>query len=434
MPGSILDRTLSAPCRTLSAPCPHLAETPRALHVAQSHTDLKPVPPQSQVPMPRTRYVHVHLISDATGETLIATARAAAAQFPDAQAIEHVASLVRTPEQLERALAKIEEAPGIVLYTLVDPDLALRIEARCREIGVPCAAVLAPILSVFDAYLQMKQESRAGAQHTMDAGYFRRIDALNFVMAHDDGHLPTDLGQADVILVGVSRTSKTPTAIYLANRGVKAANVPLVPSLALPEPLARVLRGPDAARPLVVGLVASVEHILQIRRNRLDALGFDEEVPAARDRDPDGLDLDLLSDDADFDLMPPGGSDPDGAALRAAGLGTAGLDAAGLDAAGLGTADLGTAGLNSALPNTALDGVSLAPIAATTMTDGMQAHLSVPDYVDRASVAAEIAEAKALCARHGWPMIDVTRRSIEETAAAVIALLQERSGRPVGVE
>ncbi len=359
--------------------------------------------------MPRTRYVHVHLISDATGETLIATARAAAAQFPDAQAIEHVASLVRTPEQLERALARIEDAPGIVLYTLVDPDLGLRIEARCREIGVPCAAVLAPILSVFDAYLQMKQESRAGAQHTMDAGYFRRIDALNFVMAHDDGHLPTDLGQADVILVGVSRTSKTPTAIYLANRGVKAANVPLVPSLALPEPLARVLRGPNAAQPLVVGLVASVEHILQIRRNRLDALGFDEEVPAPRDRDPDGLDLDLLSDDADFDRMPPEATDPDGTALD-------------------------TASLNTALPNTALDGVSLAPIAATTMLDGTQAHLSVPDYVDRASVAAEIAEAKALCARHGWPTIDVTRRSIEETAAAVIALLQERSGRPVGVE
>ena len=345
--------------------------------------------------MPRTRYLHVHLISDATGETLIATARAAGAQYPDARAIEHVTPLVRSLEQLERALDKVEDAPGIVLYTLVDQKLGRRIEERCREIGVPCASVLAPILSVYDAYLQMEPQSRAGAQHTMDAGYFRRIEALNFVMAHDDGHLPTNLAQADVVLVGVSRTSKTPTAIYLANRGVKAANVPLVPSLPLPHPLQAVLRGPDAARPLIVGLVASVEHILQIRRNRLDALGFEEEGAGRPMLDEDGLALDMLSDDADFAS--------DGLAVA----------------------------VDDALPNTALDGVSLAPLMAA-IDHGqarVQAHLSVPDYVDRAAIANEIAEAKALCARHGWPTIDVTRRSIEETAAAVMALLQERRAR-----
>ena len=336
--------------------------------------------------MPRMRYLHVHLISDATGETLIAAARAAAAQYPDARAIEHVSSLVRAPEQLERALDKVEEQPGIVLYTLVDPALNRRIEERCREIGVPSASVLAPILSVYDAYLQMQPQSRAGAQHIMDAGYFRRIEALNFVMAHDDGHLPADLTETDVVLAGVSRTSKTPTAIYLANRGVKAANVPLVPSLPLPEPLAAMLRGPQERRPLVVGLVASVEHILQIRRNRLDALGFEEDGGSASAFDEDGLNLDLLTDDADFES----GFERDDA--------------------------FGT------LPNTAEDGVSLLP------GGGARAHLAAPDYVDRAAVAAEIADAKALCARHGWPTIDVTRRSIEETAAAVIALLQEHRG------
>lgn len=351
----------------------------------------------------RPRHVHVHLISDATGETLIATARAVAAQYPSARPIEHVTALVRDIAQADRALDKVEEAPGIVLYTLVDRRLSLHVEARCREIGVPCASVLAPIMSVYDAYLQMEPQSRAGAQHTMDAGYFRRIEALNFVMAHDDGHLPRDLTQADVVLVGVSRTSKTPTAIYLANRGVKAANVPLVPGLALPDPLAAVTRGPEAARPLVVGLVATVDHILQIRRNRLDALGFEEADPKldTHGLDADGLNLDLLSDEAGSGDPPtePGAFAPLGPSL-------------------------------TALPNTARDGVSLAPLQAAGLmaaaSAGAQAHLAVPDYVDRASVAAEIAEARALCARHGWPTIDVTRRSIEETAAAVMALLGER--------
>jgi len=266
-------------------------------------------------------YFHLHLISDATGETLLAVGHAAAAQYATVSPIEHVYPLVRTGKQVDHALAEIEANPGIVLYTLVDRDLAGRIEAHCREIGLPCLSVLGPVLGLFQSYLGAETTPRVGGQHTLNAEYFRRIDALNFTMLHDDGQLVEDLEQADVVLVGVSRTSKTPTSIYLANRGIKTANIPLVPSVNLPSQLEGL------AKPLVVGLFASAERIIQVRQNRL-------------------------------------------------------------------------LGLNAANPDSA--------------------------YVDRHAVSAEIALSKKLCAKHGWPVIDVTRRSIEETAAAVIALLQER--------
>jgi len=267
-------------------------------------------------------YFHLHLISDATGETLIMTARAAAAQYASAHAIEHVYPLVRTMNQIERALAEIEEAPGIVLYTLINRDLTDRLEARSRELGVPCISVLRPVLDVFQSYLHAEWTPRIGGQHVLDADYFRRIDALNFVMAHDDGVLPADIEEAEVILVGVSRTSKTPTGIYLANRGIKAANVPIVPGIPLPPQLDK------AERPLIVGLVASSERIVQIRQNRILTLKASEDTP----------------------------------------------------------------------------------------------------YVDRAAVAEEIAYSRRLCTARGWPMIDVTRRSIEETAAAIITLMRDRAG------
>ncbi len=266
-------------------------------------------------------YFHLHLISDATGETLLAVGHAAAAQYATVSPIEHVYPLVRTGKQVDHALAEIEANPGIVLYTLVDRELAGRIETHCREIGLPCLSVLGPVLGLFQSYLGAETTPRVGGQHTLNAEYFRRIDALNFTMLHDDGQLVEDLEQADVVLVGVSRTSKTPTSIYLANRGIKTANVPLVPGVNLPTRLEGL------AKPLVVGLFASAERIIQVRQNRL-------------------------------------------------------------------------LGLNAANPDSA--------------------------YVDRHAVSAEIALSKKLCAKHGWPVIDVTRRSIEETAAAVIALLQER--------
>ena len=191
--------------------------------------------------MPHTSpsYFHLHLVSDATGETLTIMAKAAAVQYGQIRAIEHVHPLVRTQRQLVRVLQEIESAPGIVLYTIVNRDLTSQLEARCRELGVPSLHVLEPIMKVFESYLGAPQTPIVAGQHVLDADYFRRIDALNFSMAHDDGHLPGDLNEADIIILGISRTSKTPTSIYLAQRGYKTANVPLVPSIEPPAALMR---------------------------------------------------------------------------------------------------------------------------------------------------------------------------------------------------
>lgn len=263
------------------------------------------------------RFFHLHLISDATGETLLAAGRAAAAQYPDTRAIEHIYPLIRSERQIARVMEEIDAEPGIVLYTVIDSKLAAMIEARCAEKGLPAVSVLEPVISVFRTYLGEPANQRVGAQHDLDASYFLRIDALNFTMEHDDGQLPQDVDDADVVIVGVSRTSKTPTSIYLANRGIKTANVPIVLGMPLPEALS------TARKPLIVGLVASAERVSQVRQNRM--LGV-----------------------------------------------TSGYDSSG--------------------------------------------------YVDRSHIAEEIAYARQLCARNGWPVIDVTRRSIEETAAAILAL------------
>jgi len=271
--------------------------------------------------MPGAGYFHLHLVSDSTGETLITVARAAAAQYTKVIPVEHVHPLVRAPKQLDRVLAEIEEMPGIVLYTLLQGNLVDRLEQKCRDFGLPCLSILGPVLHLFQSYLGAESTYKVGAQHTLNAEYFRRIDALNYTMMHDDGQQTDDLEEADVLLIGVSRTSKTPTSIYLANRGVKTANVPLVSGVPLPPGIERL------KRPLVVGLYATPERIVQIRQNRL--LG----LKAYRDDDK---------------------------------------------------------------------------------------------YIDPQSVAEEVAASRRLCARHNWPLIDVSRRSIEETAAAVLALLAER--------
>lgn len=262
-------------------------------------------------------YFHLHLISDSTGETLIAAGRAAAAQFQASQALEHVYPLIRNRKQLAPVLDAIDGAPGIVLYTIVDRELSAVIDQRCREMGLPCVSVLEPILDVFQSYLGATSRRRVGAQHVMDAEYFARIEALNFTMDHDDGQLPVDLEEADVILVGISRTSKTPTSIYLANRGIKTANIPIIYGVPLPEQLSQV------TRPLVVCLIATSDRIAQIRQHR------------------------VLGSAKDF---------------------------------------------------------------------------NGEEYTDRAQIAEELKYARSLCARHNWPVIDVTRRSIEETAAAIVAL------------
>jgi regulator of PEP synthase PpsR (kinase-PPPase family) len=276
--------------------------------------------------MPDTHYFHLHLVSDATGETLITVARAAAAQYANVSPVEHLYPMVRSKKQLDRVLAEIAEAPGLVLYTLLEEDLIQFLENECREIGVPCMSVLGPILRLFQSYLGAETMQRVGAQHVLNAEYFQRINALNFSMLHDDGQHVEGLEDADVVLVGVSRTSKTPTSIYLANRGIKTGNVPLVPGVPVAPQVEQL------TRPLVVGLYASPERIVQIRQNRML---------------------------------------------------------------------------------------------------GLRAHRDDDQYIDKDAVAQEVSYSRKLCAKHNWPTIDVSRRSIEETAAAVMRLLSERRRAPM---
>ena len=273
-------------------------------------------------PTPYETCFHIHMVSDSTGETLMEVMRASVAQFEGTSPLEHLYALVRSQRQLDRVLEEVAAYPGVVMYTIVNADLRRALETRCVELGVPAIAILDPMLATLSSYLGRRVASRAGAQRSLDAEYYRRIDALNYAMAHDDGQ-GDDFEGADIVLLGVSRTSKTPTSVYLAHRGYRAANIPLVKGVNIPEEIFHL------RHPLVVGLTASPERIVQIRRNRLLSLNEDRDT----------------------------------------------------------------------------------------------------DYIDDYSVREEILYAKRLFAKHKFPSIDVTRRSIEETAAKIINLLNDkRSG------
>jgi regulator of PEP synthase PpsR (kinase-PPPase family) len=264
---------------------------------------------------------HVYLISDATGETVRSIARACAVQFENIEVVEHLWPMVRSRRALDIVLEDLGGRPGLVFYTMLSPDLLERLEAFCRERRIPHISVLQPFISLMAQHFGQPAKALPGRQHALDAEYFQRIDAINFVLAHDDGQQPGSLDQAEVILVGVSRTSKTPTCIYLANRGIKAANVPVVPGLPLPEALFSRNNG------LVVGLTEDPARLVEIRKNRL------------------------------------------------------------------------------------------------RLQEGISGET---DYTNFEKVREEVAEARKLFLRQGWPVIDVTRRSIEETAAAVLQLLGQR--------
>lgn len=273
-------------------------------------------------------YHHLHLVSDATGETVGSVVRACSVQFRQIETIEHAWTMVRTPVHMERVLAGIGVNPGPVLFTLVDGKLRRQLTEGCARLGVPCVSILDPVIAVLASHYGVETEGRPGAQHEMDAEYFERIAAMDFALAHDDGAGLETIHKADVILLGVSRTSKTPTTIYLANRGIKAGNYPLVPGVPLPQEIEK------ARGPLVVGLTKDPARLVDIRRNRLRMIGGDSQED---------------------------------------------------------------------------------------------------DYVDLDSVRREVAEARRLFTRHGWPVVDVTRRSIEETAAAIITrLANHRAGEDEG--
>ncbi len=269
---------------------------------------------------------HLHLISDSTGETVGLVARACISQFEGVETHEHIWPMIRTEEQVDEILDAIRELPGMVLYTLVYEDIRKRLEDGCRRLMVPHIPVLDPVIAAMGGYLNAKVRARAGSQHVMDAEYFERIEAMHFTLGHDDGQSTWDLNDADVVLVGVSRTSKTPTSVYLANRGVKTANVPFVPGVALPEDLFK-LDGP-----LVVGLTKDPRRLVENRRQRLRLLDRDENT----------------------------------------------------------------------------------------------------DYVDLDMVSKEISEARRIFSKNDWPVINVTRKSIEETAANVLQLLSRRRDEAQG--
>lgn len=268
-------------------------------------------------------YFNVHLVSDSTGETLNAVMRAACAQFDNVQPLEHNYYLVRSKRQLERVMREIESAPGVVWFTISDHELRFQLESFCRERGVPMLPVLDGSVAMLSRHLGMSATDRIAGQHELDAEYFQRMEAINYALTHDDGQNIAGLRGADVVLLGVSRTSKTPTCVYLANRGVKAGNIPLVPGVPHPDILETFK---DGNGPTVIGLKITVERLLQIRSQRLLALNENSQT----------------------------------------------------------------------------------------------------DYVDADMVRKEVTEANRLFQRNKWKVIDVSRRSVEETAAAILNKLSER--------
>ena len=263
----------------------------------------------------------MHLLSDSTGETLENIAKAALAQYDDVEMLRHFWPMVRSEAHLERILGEIAQNPGLVIFTLVNSNTRRTLESRCRAMGLPAIAPLDPVSHALSGLLGQEAKARPGRQHTLDAAYFARVDAIQYTIAHDDGIAAEDWEEADIVLAGVSRSSKTPTSIYLANRGYKTANIPVVVESPPPPELFKL------KHPLIVGLTTSADRLVQIRRNRLLSLNQSPET----------------------------------------------------------------------------------------------------SYVDQESVQREIAFARRMFADNGWPVIDVTRRSIEETAAAIIQLCNERT-------
>ncbi len=263
---------------------------------------------------------NLHLVSDSSGETVTNIARACLVQYDEVEVTEHFWWLVRTPGQMARVIEGLKAAPGLVIFTLLDAKIRQPLETACRELKIPCVSALDPVMQALAAFFKRQGLAEIGRQHALDEGYFERIDAMHFGMQHDDGQSLATMAEADIILVGVSRTSKTPTCMYLANRGFKVGNIPLVPHMTMPDELFA------APKPLFVGLTREPRSLTDIRQSRLRIMNEERSV----------------------------------------------------------------------------------------------------SYADVDSVREEVAESRRLFTKYGWPVIDVTRRSIEETAASIVQLYNQR--------
>ncbi|MEL0077121.1 MAG: pyruvate, water dikinase regulatory protein [Alphaproteobacteria bacterium] len=269
--------------------------------------------------------IHIHLVSDSTGETVHQIARAGIAQFPNVKTIEHVWTLVRSTRHLDAVFAGLERNPGVLLMSIIDHDLRKLIEIKCNAMQIPHVSVLDPVVDLFGSVLGQSSQNRPGGQRQLDSAYYRRISAIDFAVSHDDGMNMSGLKDADILLVGVSRSSKTPTSMYLAHRGYKVANYALVPNVPFPSHYL------DGVNILVVGLTNDPKRLSQVRKNRQIAMSDDDNET----------------------------------------------------------------------------------------------------YVDLEAITEEVRLARRLFTQNKWPVIDVTRRSIEETAAAIIQLYtnwQEQQG------
>ena len=260
--------------------------------------------------------IHIHLVSDSTGETVHQISRACLAQFPNVKTIEHIWTLVRSQQHLDSVFTSLESNPGVLLMSILDIELRSQIENKCESLGVPHVSVLDPVVTLFGTVLGQSSQNNPGGQRQLNSDYYRRISAIDFAVSHDDGMNMGALKDADILLVGVSRSSKTPTSMYLAHRGYKVSNYALVPGIPFP------IHYLDGLNILVVGLTNDPKRLSVIRRTRQIA----------------------MSDNAN------------------------------------------------------------------------------ETYADLVSITEEVRQARRLFRQNQWPVIDVTRRSIEETAAAIIQL------------
>ncbi len=259
---------------------------------------------------------HIHMISDSTGETVNSVMRSVMSQFENIEVEEHTWSLVRTQGHLDRVFESISQNPGPVLFTILDHDLQASLANHCRKLRLPCIPVLEKITRELSLYFGVEAKARPGKQYQLDEDYFHKMDAIHYTLAHDDGQEVDSMDEADIILVGPSRTSKTPTCVYLSYKGINAANIPIVAGVPLPEKLF------EFKKPMVIGLIISPDRLEQIRKSRLLSLN--------------------------------------------------------------------------------------------------ETHST--DYVDEEKILVEVQEARKLYAKHKWPVIDVTRKSVEETSANIFQL------------